>query len=321
MIRHYYNIPVAILILATLVVVPMFQSWSSSVIPDLEDYGTVIPEIVETFEEDENVDFKDLEISGPIVSMVFGVFFLLASFGQLKGLSIISSFAGIGWLIWAVGSIIYYNDFDTVFDFDHTAVTIGFWIVFILFIVGFTNSIFIKSCDTHSKGENDMGLISDMKKRTTSTSSATVEKNQEITATTKLDFAINEARGQIEEYYKQIGELYFEKYKDNPSAELAGLVENIKNKSFEIDKMNIQIIKLRGFTICPQCNAEVSINARFCCMCGFKIELPMIEEEQKNCCPQCGNEVRENSKFCNRCGCKITYGVQNEGDIMKGEMI
>lgn len=311
--KYYYNILFATFILASLVIIPMFQSWAGSVIPDVEDYGTVFPEIVEAFEDGEEIEFEDLEISGPIVAMIFGVIVLLASCLKNKVLSIIFSFAEIVWLLWAIGSIIYYNDYEVVFDFENTAVTIGFWTVFILFIACFINSICIKtSPNRYNKEENNMGLISDMGKKISSTSHAVVERTQKITATTKLNFAINEAKEQIEKYYKQIGEMYFTKYQNTPSEELFDLVEKIKAKYSEIDKINIQIIELKGFTICPQCGAEVPTNTNFCGMCGFKVEIPLIAEKTENRCPQCGNEASENNKFCSKCGYKITNDFQND---------
>lgn len=47
---------------------------------------------------------------------------------------------------------------------------------------------------------------------------------------------------------------------------------------------------------CPNCNAVVSVNAKFCPECGQKL---------KQVCPDCGTEVKANAKFCPECGRKL----------------
>ena len=52
---------------------------------------------------------------------------------------------------------------------------------------------------------------------------------------------------------------------------------------------------------CSQCGAEVRDGAKFCEICGAKIE----EKPQPNVCPQCGQEVAPGQVFCTNCGCKL----------------
>lgn len=52
---------------------------------------------------------------------------------------------------------------------------------------------------------------------------------------------------------------------------------------------------------CSKCNAEIADNAKFCLICGAKVEkLEPIKE-----CPNCGEHLKEGAKFCAKCGCKI----------------
>lgn len=46
-------------------------------------------------------------------------------------------------------------------------------------------------------------------------------------------------------------------------------------------------------SICPQCGAAVSANAKFCSVCGTKLQCT---------CPSCGAAVKPGSKFCSECG-------------------
>ena len=48
--------------------------------------------------------------------------------------------------------------------------------------------------------------------------------------------------------------------------------------------------------VCPNCNAILSANAKFCSECGTKIN---------NVCPNCGAKVKPNAKFCSECGEKL----------------
>lgn len=54
-----------------------------------------------------------------------------------------------------------------------------------------------------------MDFFNNLSKRISQTSQNAVEKTKIFTATTKLNFDINEAKSQIAEYYRQIGEIFF----------------------------------------------------------------------------------------------------------------
>ena len=49
---------------------------------------------------------------------------------------------------------------------------------------------------------------------------------------------------------------------------------------------------------CPQCEAPLANNAKFCPECGAKIKADTP-------CPSCGNKVTPGSKFCPECGDKL----------------
>jgi ribosomal protein L32 len=49
---------------------------------------------------------------------------------------------------------------------------------------------------------------------------------------------------------------------------------------------------------CPQCEAPLANNAKFCPECGAKIKADTQ-------CPSCGNKVTPGSKFCPECGDKL----------------
>ena len=49
---------------------------------------------------------------------------------------------------------------------------------------------------------------------------------------------------------------------------------------------------------CPQCEAPLATNAKFCPECGAKLK-------EENNCPQCGAKLATNAKFCPECGAKL----------------
>ena len=48
---------------------------------------------------------------------------------------------------------------------------------------------------------------------------------------------------------------------------------------------------------CPQCNAPLAANAKFCPECGAKIQ-------EKKFCAECGAALTPGAKFCPECGSK-----------------
>lgn len=84
---------------------------------------------------------------------------------------------------------------------------------------------------------------------------------------------------------------------------------------------------------CPQCNAEVTVDKKFCNKCGCKLETdnieqsvseveaqtesaepqPLIEETPTGgVCPHCSAPIKEEQKFCKKCGHKLEPEEQNE---------
>ena len=51
-----------------------------------------------------------------------------------------------------------------------------------------------------------------------------------------------------------------------------------------------------GMTVCPNCKAQLSADAKFCHRCGTRLGRK---------CPNCGADVKQNSVFCSECGQKL----------------
>ncbi len=65
-----------------------------------------------------------------------------------------------------------------------------------------------------------------------------------------------------------------------------------------LDQPNNLVIGNSHVKICPSCNGTISSKAKFCNLCGGKIEAKIV-------CPSCDYENEENSKFCSSCGVNL----------------
>lgn len=80
----------------------------------------------------------------------------------------------------------------------------------------------------------------------------------------------------IVEIFADIGKAYY-KNCAREIPELKELCDDIDVRRRRIKKMKMELYNLRGFKICPNCNAEVNEKFQFCGVCGAK--LPSVEEE------------------------------------------
>lgn len=138
--------------------------------------------------------------------------------------------------------------------------------------------------------------------------SAVVNKTKDIAGTTKINIQISEDEKEIENLYKQLGRMYFEKNGKSVSPEYKEIVEQIFHLNDRIDEAKLEIQRIKGITICENCGAELNAGTKFCSKCGTKVpEYVNTAEvvETKIKCPACGHEEEQDISFCSACGCKL----------------
>lgn len=127
----------------------------------------------------------------------------------------------------------------------------------------------------------------------------------------RLNSVIANEERNISNYYYEIGKQYVTRHPQDYDAEYAQLIAAIREIETRIDGYRRQILALKGVQLCPQCGAEVPINAAYCNHCGYKmpeyIPAGMIK------CTNCGQLVREGTRFCTRCGTPITAQPVEQG--------
>ena len=112
----------------------------------------------------------------------------------------------------------------------------------------------------------------------------TAEKTSKIAKETKLKMQINEAKGKIDDIYREIGEMVYKKSVLDEDIKK----EDLKEKCDEIDELSGKIVKCKNEILtlkekrqCRNCYEEIEINDKFCPNCGVK--QPDIEKEECNC--------------------------------------
>lgn len=102
------------------------------------------------------------------------------------------------------------------------------------------------------------------------------EKAKNISELNNLKRKIAYEEERILEIYADIGKMYY-KTKTENEAELKQLCEDIEIRKRRIKKMKMEFYNIRGYKICPVCNAEVNEKFQFCGSCGAK--LPSVDDE------------------------------------------
>ena len=105
--------------------------------------------------------------------------------------------------------------------------------------------------------------------------------------------ALSKIEENLKTEYEKIGKKYYE----------------IKKINEERNKLELQKLAMQGKKRCLNCQAIVSIESKFCNMCGQKMEEIAIPEEKQETisvkrCSECGTELEADAMFCPNCGRK-----------------
>ena len=133
-----------------------------------------------------------------------------------------------------------------------------------------------------------------------------VKKTQDLTDISRLNSQTSAAEKRIAELYSVIGLAYYENHKDDSEAESIQVISEINQLYAQIEAVQSEIKKIKGFGKCPQCGADVPQGALFCSSCGYKMEVAVVE---KRFCTSCGAQLAADSLFCTNCGTPVAGTV------------
>ncbi len=103
------------------------------------------------------------------------------------------------------------------------------------------------------------------------------EKAKNISELNNLKRKIAYEEERIVEIFSDIGRSFY-KNPDGNHEDLKVFCEDIDTRRRRIKKMIFEVNNMRGYKICPKCNAEVNGKFKFCGTCGSKIPSPEEED-------------------------------------------
>lgn len=154
-----------------------------------------------------------------------------------------------------------------------------------------------------------MAFFEQIGKRLTDVGQGVAQQTKNITDVARLNSLISDKEKHIAQLYGEIGQVYYERHRDDKDAEELQKIEQINGLYSEIQQMNEEIKQIKGVVKCPNCGAEVAINASFCSSCGAKMafdnEKSEGQSENARICPNCHAPVGDDNLFCNHCGTRL----------------
>lgn len=112
----------------------------------------------------------------------------------------------------------------------------------------------------------------------------------------------------FEPLFMEIGRHYYEKTANYEAAmqEAAAKLDALRQQVHVNEK---NILRLKGFRLCPSCEAVVEDEAVFCGECGTRaVAIPEADEDSV-ICGRCGAKNKKERKFCGICGQRLEEGA------------
>ncbi len=155
-----------------------------------------------------------------------------------------------------------------------------------------------------------MAFFEQLGKKISDAGQSATQQAKNFAEVTRLNSAISDKEKRISQIFTEIGQSYYEGHKGDPQAEDIERITEINRLDAEIRQCREEIKQIKGVTKCPNCGADVPLNAAFCNACGTKIPLtePIRDDadtEPTVLCPMCGKSVSASNLFCNHCGAKL----------------
>lgn len=144
---------------------------------------------------------------------------------------------------------------------------------------------------------------------------AAKDKSGKIIEETKIKIQVNEKENEINEIFEQIGISVYEMYKSGEDVGNVFLKEckKVEKMHKDISDMEIRGLYLKNLRTCDTCKKIISVDDKFCTICGTKQKMVKMKEDVKKevkveekqvtkACKSCGMVVDIDTKFCSKCG-------------------
>lgn len=124
-----------------------------------------------------------------------------------------------------------------------------------------------------------MDFLNKLGKKTSEAYQTAKEKTSKLSEELKLKGRISDCKEKIDNEYKEIGKMVYEKMKSGEDAskeEITPKCEEIERLKEDIEKAEVELLALKNIKKCSDCGTELDIKAEYCSKCGTK--QPMVEE-------------------------------------------
>lgn len=147
-----------------------------------------------------------------------------------------------------------------------------------------------------------MDFFNKIGSKITETGQGLQEQTKQLTEATKLNNNIANNMKTLDNFYKELGMLYFQSLNGEPSKLGVDIFNNINELNEENEKLKETLSVIKGIVYCPNCNAEAPNTANCCSSCGCQL---IKNKPNLSTCSNCGAEIIPNVKFCTGCGSAV----------------
>lgn len=121
----------------------------------------------------------------------------------------------------------------------------------------------------------------------------------------------------FEPLFMEIGRHYYEKSADYETGmqEAAAKLDALRQQVHVNEK---NILRLKGFRLCPNCEAVVEDEAVFCGECGTRAVAVPEADEYSVICGRCGAKNKRERRFCGICGQKLEEKASSAEQAQSG---
>ena len=154
-----------------------------------------------------------------------------------------------------------------------------------------------------------MDFFNKIGNKVSSVASSATAKVKDIADTSSINRQIASNEAKMNNLFSEIGKIYYNKNKDNPTEEFAAAFKEIVaiQERIEIEKAQLQALKKTK--TCTNCGNEIALGVAFCSNCGTKAPedpvAPTPAAPTSKVCPGCGKVEGPEVAFCSGCGCKF----------------
>lgn len=142
-----------------------------------------------------------------------------------------------------------------------------------------------------------MEFFEKLGKKASATYKSAAEKTNKIASETKLKLKMNDCKSKINDLYKEIGKIVYQKHVLDGNLDIDNdinnEVERIQELTSEIESCEKQILDLSDMIQCINCKNKIEKTAKFCPVCGAEQPVEEVKEPEA---VETNNEEQETSR-------------------------